>query len=103
MAIIENCIGFLSDSGRLGESVLQEAVKLCGNVLEKISGKGRKGEGKRPQAALPKGYKRVGGEDSSSLSGLICGKGNIAEAHPDLATKYLCFLFLFEKKTQLDK
>ena len=72
---------------------------MCGNVLEKISGKGRKGEGKRPQAALPKGYKRVGRKDSSSLSGLICGKGNIAEAHPDLATKYLCFLFLFEKKT----
>ena len=49
--------------------------------MEKISGKGRRGEGKRPGGVLPKGYKRVGGEDSFSLSGLICGKGNIAEAH----------------------
>ena len=61
--------------------------------MEKISEKGRRGEDKRPGGALPKGYKRVCGEDSSSLSGLICGKGNIAEAYLVFATKY----FLFEK------
>ena len=48
--------------------------------MEKISGKGRRGQEAR-RGELPKGYKSVGREDSSSLSGLICGKGNIAEAH----------------------
>ena len=65
--------------------------------MEKILGKGGRGHGKRPGGALPQGHKRVCGEDSFSLSGLICGKGNIAEAHLHLATKYFCFLFSFAK------
>ena len=78
-------------SGRLGESVLLQALK-CGGLHWRRS-PGKAGEAKRPGEALPKGFKSVGGEDGSSLSGLICGKGNIAEAHLVFDTKY----FLFDK------
>ena len=78
-------------SGRLVESVLLQAQK-CGGLRWRRS-PGKAGKGKRPRGALPKGYKSVCGEDRSSLSGLISGKGNIAEAHLVFDTKY----FLFKK------
>ena len=78
LKIISYHLCTICGSGRLGESVLLQAQK-CGGLRWRRS-PGKAGEGKRPGEALPKGYKRVCGEDGSSLSGLICGKGNIAES-----------------------